>query len=57
MNICGSLFFGDLIGGDVCEIIRSVGGSRVPVNLELFLCNPVLNPIEPHIHKFDVVVV
>jgi hypothetical protein len=42
--MCGGMMLG--------EIISKVGGSWSPVNIELFLCYAILDPVESHIHCF-----
>jgi hypothetical protein len=45
-----------MMGGWVVlgEVIGLVGSSRFPVDVELILANPILNPIETHVNGFRV---
>jgi hypothetical protein len=45
-----------MMGGWVVlgEVIGLVGSSRFPVDVELILANPILNPIETHVNGFGV---
>ncbi len=36
-----------------CEVITQVFADGRPVNVELFLVEPVNNPLEPHIYAFE----
>ena len=35
-----------------CEVVGKVGCTGAPVDFELFLADPILYPIESHVHGF-----
>lgn len=45
---------GSVVGGGVslCLVIGAVLGAWSPVDVELFLTNAILDPVEAHVHRF-----
>jgi hypothetical protein len=41
-----------LVGMMLCVVVAKVGAAGSPIYEEMFLGDAVVNPIEPHIHRF-----